>query len=106
MEEPKRLREVVMHARIVTIAGPPDRLPDESMFRERVLPLLQQQAGFKGVTLLRNRARGKALGISLWESEEAANAAMQVMGPFRQQQAAAMGAEAPPAEDYEVIYHG
>jgi hypothetical protein len=69
-----------MHARVVTFEGSSERMQGEDpgrRFRERVLPTLQQQAGFKGVYVLFNRARGKLLGMTLWESEEAARKAME-----------------------------
>ena len=95
-----------MNARVVTFSGPPDRLPDESRFRQHVLPTLQQQAGFKGATVLLDRSHGKVLGITYWESEQAADAAMQAMQPIRREQAAAMGVTEAPPDSYEVLYHG
>ena len=94
-----------MHARVVTFQGDPAKMQEMgTMFPQRVLPVLKQQRGFKGVTVLLDRERGKALGISLWESADAADAAMAVIGPMRQEQAATMGSSAPPAEGFEVIF--
>ena len=97
-----------MHARVVTFQGSPDRMQQElrDRFRERVLPALQQQPGFQRVFVLLDRARGKVLGISLWESEAAAEAAMRVMEPIRAESAEALGAGAPTGEAYEVLYSG
>jgi hypothetical protein len=41
------------------------------LFRERVLPQLREQDGYEGVYVL-TTADGKALIMSLWETEEAA----------------------------------
>ena len=95
-----------MHARIVTFQSSPERIGDPGQgFRERVLPELQQQAGFRGAYVLLDRAGGKLLGITLWENEQAAEAAMQVMEPMRKESAANMGAGPPAVEGYEVIYN-
>jgi heme-degrading monooxygenase HmoA len=42
-----------------------------SQVREHVLPLLQQQDGFKGFIALGNRQSGELIGVSFWESEKA-----------------------------------
>ena len=95
-----------MHARVVTFQGSPEQIQQgaETRFRERVLPTLQQQAGFKGVYVLLDRARGKMLGITLWESEEAARGAMAAMEPIRTASAQEMGAPSVAPEGYEVVY--
>ena len=96
-----------MHARVVTFEGSSERMQGEDAgrrFRERVLPTLQQQAGFKGAYVLFNRSRGKLLGITLWESEESAQKAMQAMDPIRAASAQEMGAPTVAPEDYEVVH--
>lgn len=96
-----------MHARIVTFEASPERMQGmdrERHFRERVLPTLQQQAGFKGAYVLLNRERGRMLGITLWEDEQAAQGAMRAMEPIRDASAREMGAAAVAPEGYEVVY--
>ena len=44
-----------------------------AMFEERVLPRLREQDGYEGVVVLAN-PDGKAMLVSVWEDEEAANA--------------------------------
>jgi heme-degrading monooxygenase HmoA len=62
-------------ARISTLEGSPDQV-DEGLrhVREQVLPLMQQQDGFKGFIALSDRQSGKVIGVSLWESEQAMRA--------------------------------
>ncbi|MGH3135308.1 MAG: antibiotic biosynthesis monooxygenase family protein [Gaiellaceae bacterium] len=43
------------------------------LFAERVLPRLREQEGYEGVVVLAN-PDGKAMLVSVWEDEEAANA--------------------------------
>jgi heme-degrading monooxygenase HmoA len=59
-----------MHARVTTIQlqpGMTDRL--EGIFNESVLPAARQQEGFRGGLLLASGSTGKAVLVSLWESE-------------------------------------
>ncbi len=59
-----------MHARVVTVqlqSGMTDRAI--AIFRESVVPAAQGQHGFKGLQLLTDRNTGKALVISLWETD-------------------------------------
>jgi hypothetical protein len=60
-----------MHARMSTLEGPSDQM-DEGLrdVKEHVLPLLQQQDGFKGFIALGNRQSGELIGITFWESEK------------------------------------
>jgi hypothetical protein len=96
-----------MHARVVTFQGSPEKMQDpEAGFRERVLPVLQQQPGLKSVMILLDRKRGKLLGITLWESEQTADAATTAMQPIGNRSAAEFGASEPTREAFEVIYSG
>jgi hypothetical protein len=72
-------------------------------FREHVLSTLQAQAGFQGVTTLVNRENGKLMGISLWESEQAANAAVSAISQLAAAGATSIGATQPTREIYEMI---
>lgn len=59
-----------MHARLTTSQYQLDKV-DEALqiYRESILPELRQQPGFKGVMGLVNRSQGKAISLTLWESE-------------------------------------
>ena len=61
------------------IGGIPDQM-DEGLrdVKEHVLPLLQQQDGFKGFIALGNRQSGKLIGITFWESEQAMHASEEI----------------------------
>lgn len=59
-----------MHARLTTIQllpGMTDRLG--TIFNESVLPAARQQEGFHGGLLLADPGTGKAVVVSLWDSE-------------------------------------
>ena len=59
-----------MYARLVTGTIPPDKLDQAiQLWRDTVLPSVQQQKGFKGVRLLVDRTNGKIASLGLWETE-------------------------------------
>jgi heme-degrading monooxygenase HmoA len=58
-----------MYARLVTGTIPPGKLDDAvQLWREAVLPSVQQQTGFKSVRLLVDRKNGKIASLGLWET--------------------------------------
>jgi heme-degrading monooxygenase HmoA len=62
--------EGTMHVRATTVQLQPDKV-DEAIriFQESVVPAAKQQAGFRGATLLVDRATGKGLSLTHWASE-------------------------------------
>jgi heme-degrading monooxygenase HmoA len=93
-------------ARITTIGeAPPERLDDMTHeIREHVLPALRQQDGFSGFLVLLERASGKVLGLTLWESEQAMNATEEAAYWLRVFSAQAAGGMITEVERYEVIF--
>ena len=94
-----------MFTRITTIGeAPPQRLDDMTHeIREHVLPALRQQDGFSGFLVLLERASGKVLGLTLWESEQAMNATEEAAYWLRVFSAEAAGGMITEVERYEVI---
>ena len=95
-----------MHARVTTGQVNPDQI-DEAMrvYRNDLLPTIQRGQGFKGVTVMADRATGKTLAVSLWESEAAMmaaeadyQAALTKLAPF----AVGQGSR----QNYEVLVQG
>jgi heme-degrading monooxygenase HmoA len=59
-----------MFARTVVLQARSDRGQEaNAIFRDSVLPAARQQHGFMGGYLLSNLDTGKAMSITLWESE-------------------------------------
>jgi heme-degrading monooxygenase HmoA len=64
-----------MHARTGRVSFSPDKADQlVSHVRETIVPNYESSEGFKGFTLLLDRASGEGIGISFWESEEAMKA--------------------------------
>jgi heme-degrading monooxygenase HmoA len=59
-----------MYARLVTGSVPPAKLEEAvQLWKEEVLPSVQQQKGFKSVRLLIDRQNGKIVSLGLWDTE-------------------------------------
>ena len=92
-----------MNARHVTVHGSPDRIDHAvQSVRDDVLPVLRECAGFKGQLLLIDRAKGEAIGISLWDTEENMRASEDKVAASRQQTADQVGAGQPEVALYEL----
>jgi heme-degrading monooxygenase HmoA len=61
-----------VYARVVHFSGTGDDL-DRGIeaYREQVLPYVREVTGFRGHTLLVDREGGRALSITLWDSDDA-----------------------------------
>jgi heme-degrading monooxygenase HmoA len=96
-----------MHARVSTYQGPPnvtqEQVDEADRYdRENVLPAARQMEGFKGAITLLDRQSGKALSVTLWESEEAMRASEQEANRLRQESAEAANETIENVERYEV----
>ena len=93
-----------MHARITTIEGDPDRIDNAvQQARDEVLPVLKEQDGWKGFTVLADRSSGKLVGVSFFESEETLRASDEAVAESRGRVAETSGASAPQVEFLEVV---
>ena len=64
-----------MFSRVNFLQTTPDRMPDVArVVRDVVHPGIRDEAGYAGYIVLGNRETGRALGVTLWESGEAAQA--------------------------------
>jgi hypothetical protein len=95
-----------MYARLSRFAGlPPERI-DETLreFQEGQLSVLEQQPGYNGVLVGLDRAEGKAIAITFWESSENLRATDRLADEARQAALDAVKPSREPIVDrYEVI---
>jgi heme-degrading monooxygenase HmoA len=92
-----------MFARIGTWQGTPDELERWiTRAREHVKPSIRQDAGLAAVYWLVDRARGKGLIVTLWESEDAMRASEQARAQRQAGTSVATGA-AVTTDRYEVV---
>jgi heme-degrading monooxygenase HmoA len=95
-----------MHARVTTIQLQPGMTEKlTAIFQGAVVPAAKEQQGFKGGQLLTDRNTGKAVAVSLWETE-ADLAASEASGYYQAQMAKLAGvgffAGPPVRETYQV----
>jgi hypothetical protein len=72
------------------------------IYAEQVVPWLKETTGFRGVLILLDREAGKALGVTLWNSEEDERASYETVSRFRGTVAETVGSTPGPVEGYEV----
>jgi heme-degrading monooxygenase HmoA len=60
-----------MFARVITVQLKSDKLDDAVRhYRERSIPAVKSQKGFKSNYLLINRETGKAISVAFWDSKQ------------------------------------
>lgn len=93
-----------MYARVTVVQGSPDKIEQGiDSFNSQVLPAVKGVAGYRAAVLLADRATGKGIGITLWESEDARRRGGEAVDAARAVTIEAMGGTVPPVEEYEVV---
>ena len=64
-----------MFARLATFASTPHVLPDDARRAESLRALVRAQPGFRAGYHLRQPTTGRMISLTIWESEQAMNAA-------------------------------
>ena len=98
-----------MHARVTTGSVHPEQLDEFARtLRESLIPAAERQGGYREFLLLTDRASGRVVGISLWETEQDLRASEEDGGYYREQLAklAPFFASPPSREAYEVALGG
>src|SRR4051794_17729911 len=90
---------VPMHARVSSYKGDVDRLVEGF---QKTTHLLQQLDGFQHAVLLINREHGRAITLTMWDSEQARAASAERAAHLREEASETAGTTAGAARDYEV----
>jgi heme-degrading monooxygenase HmoA len=93
-----------MHARIVIVQSQPDKLDEViKIYRDSVVPAAKQQKGFLGARLFTDRATGKGISVTRWQTKEDLEAG-ETSGYYQEQIAkfAPYLTAAPVREVYEI----
>ncbi len=92
-----------MFARVSTFEGPPEGVdPSIQQVRDQVLPAAKQLGGFRGLIAMVDRQTGKAVGVTLWESDEAMRNSEEAANRMRGAGTTAGGARIAAVERFEV----
>ena len=93
-----------MFARVTVVQASADTLDEgAAIFKEKVLPTAQGLQGYKGAAFFVDRSSGKAMGMTLWENEEARSKAGEALAQARQAALDVMTGGTPPVDEYEVV---
>jgi heme-degrading monooxygenase HmoA len=98
-----------MYARMSRFAGlPPERIEETIReFQEGQLQALSQQPGYKGVLIGIDRAEGKSVAITFWESAENLRSTDRLADQARQQALeSAKPSREPIVDRYEIVMQG
>lgn len=92
-----------MYARVTTLQGAPDSV-DAGLddVKGNILPALRQVPGSAGMIAMADRATGKTIGITLWESEEAMTASEEAANTMRGSVAEAGNSQIATLERFEI----
>jgi heme-degrading monooxygenase HmoA len=75
-----------MFVRITRITAPPETLDEgAATFEQRLLPQLRTLPGYVGAALLADRASGRALAVTYWQTEEAMRGSEEAAAATRAQ---------------------
>ena len=88
-----------MHARATTLRASPEAVQDEIVHYLEGIPSVREIPGNRGAFLLVDRSARKAIGVTLWESDEAIHASRQRADEIREQAQEAPGES---LDEYEV----
>ncbi len=91
-----------MFARVQTVHQPPEKLDELTKIAREQLPAAHELPGFRDFYYLVDRDNGKALVISLWETEEDLRQVEANAAPIRERIEAEAGLKSPPSEIFEV----
>jgi heme-degrading monooxygenase HmoA len=93
---------MAMHARVSTYAGTTDQVDDGVRNFEGMTEPLRQLDGFEGAYLLTDRQGGRAMTITLWSTEQAAEASAERAKEMRSEVAGGAGLSIESVDTYEV----
>jgi heme-degrading monooxygenase HmoA len=94
-----------MHARVSTYRAPVERADEAVSAFENAVASLRDMEGIRDAYLLIDRSSGKAVTITLWESEEAVRASSEAADRVRGEATQAYGGSIESVETYEVAMH-
>ena len=74
-----------MYARATTYRGSPEDVQDAIVHYQEGIPSVREISGNRGAFLLVDRAAGRGVGVTLWESEKAMRASRELADELRRE---------------------
>ncbi len=91
-----------MFARVSTFQGTAEGIEQSLTHAPDILERVEALDGFGGMYYLVDRASGKSMAVTLWESEADLQASVEAANRIRNDEAAADGSEIVGVDHYEV----
>jgi heme-degrading monooxygenase HmoA len=82
-----------MHARVVTFTGAANIDAGISFLREKVMPAMRDQKGYRGLNASTDRPRGVLGVLTLWDTEAGRDASWDALAPMRAETLDATGGD-------------
>ena len=93
-----------MYARVTNTQVSVDKIDEAvSIWKDKLVPRLEQAKGFKGVYVMGDRETGKGLSITLWETKEDADATL-AMQPQSLALFEGLLSGTPSVDTYEIVF--
>ena len=90
-----------MYVRVTTAEGARDFEAGIALLRDEIVPQLEQQKGFRGLSLSGDRQSGQVSVLTVWESQADLDASQSAADKFRADALGALGAGAPTVQTFE-----
>jgi heme-degrading monooxygenase HmoA len=91
-----------MHTRVITFTGVKDPEAGVEYVREKALPVVSEQPGYRGMSVSTDRANGVLGVLSLWEDEAALSASEAALASTRDDARSTFGGELT-VESFELL---
>jgi hypothetical protein len=92
-----------MYARSTTIMAQPDRINDGiALVNDELMSMMTDIDGCMGLSLLVDRASGRCIATSSWDSEETMRASNEQLQPVRQRLLETMGGDGLDIQEWEI----
>jgi heme-degrading monooxygenase HmoA len=96
-----------MFVRASTVIADPSKADDATRFyTDQMVPAIKETPGFVGALLMIDRATGKSLGLTFWDTKDALQASEDTANKLRSQGVSQVEAQPPTVERFEVAYYG
>jgi heme-degrading monooxygenase HmoA len=93
-----------VYARTTTIEADPDRMDEGIDFvRRRVAEAVREHQGSAGLSMLVDRASGRAIVVTGWDSREAMRASEGALAPMRTEWSGVRADPPPQVQEWEVV---
>ena len=90
-----------MYVRVRTAEGVKNFDAGIALLRDEIVPQLEQQRGFRGLSLSGDRQSGQVSVLTVWETQSDLDASQSAAEKFRTDALAALGAGAPTVQTFE-----